>query len=398
VRALAQPNFRIYWSGQIVSLIGTWMQRTAQQWLVFRLTASPLDLGVVAFATFVPFLLFSPLAGLLVDRTDRRRLVLLTQVAFMTLGGLQAGLVFSGLIEYWHIVIIAFLLGLAETFEVPGRFALIGRVVPPADLLGAVALHSTAFNAARIVGPALAGLLLARVGEGAVFLGNAVSYVPVIVGLLFMRLAPGRVELSGGTALNDLREGVRFALGSRRVMTLTAIVTAQGLLALPYISVVPIFAGEILRAGPQGLGMLTAATGVGALFGAGLLMMLGDRVHHGRMLVLGMFGFAAALAIFAVSKSLPLSLAALTLLGLAQIVHLATSNTLIQLAAPDHVRGRVLGLYIWLFGGALPLGSLILGAASQQWGAPQAVLAAALLYAFVLCIIVFRRPDLARWE
>lgn len=398
IRALAQPNFRLYWSGQVVSLIGSWMQRTAQQWMVFRLTGSALDLGVVGFATFLPFLLLSPLAGLLVDRVDRRRLVLATQVSYMLLGAVQAGLVFTGLIRFWHLVTIAFLLGLTETFELPGRMALTSRIVPHDALLSAVTLHSSAFSGARIVGPALAGLLLARVSEGAVFLGNAASYVPVILGLLWMRLGSDAAQPTAGTALNDLRAGLRYARHSRRVTTLTAIVTAMGLLALPYQSLAPVFAGEVLNAGPQGLGALAAATGIGALAGAGALMALGDRVRRGRLLLLGMLGFVAGLAVFAVSRSLLLSLAALTVLGCSQVVHLATSNTLVQLAVPDPLRGRVLGLHIWMFGGALPLGSLLLGAAGQWWGAPPALLAAALLYGLALLLIIARRPDLAGWD
>jgi predicted MFS family arabinose efflux permease len=316
----------------------------------------------------------------------------------MLLGALQAALTLTGLIEYWHVVVIAFGLGLAETFEIPGRLALIGRVVPRSDLLNAVALHSSAFNAARILGPAMAGLLLARVGEGLVFALDAASYIPVILGLVAMRLSPAEEALAAGRLMDDLREGVRLALRSRRVTTLTAIVTAQGLLALPYISLAPVFAGDVLRAGPEGLGALTAATGVGALIGATSLMALGDAVRRGRLLVVGMLGFAAALAVFAVSRSMLLSLAALTALGWSQVTHLTTSNTLVQLAVPDAARGRVLGLYIWLHGGTLPLGSLLLGAAGDRWGAPAAVLAATAAYGLILLLVLWRRPEITRWE
>jgi MFS family permease len=373
------------------------MQRTAQQWLVYRLTGSALDLGLVASATFVPFLLFSPLAGLVIDRVDRRRLVLATQVAYMLLGVLQAVLTFTGRIQFWHLVVIAFCLGLAETFELPGRQALIGRLVPPDDLMNAVVLHSSVFNAARIVGPALAGVLLAQVGEAVVFAANATSYVPVIIGLWTMRLAPLEAVAAPAGALADLREGLRHALGSPRVKTLTTIVTAQGLLALPYISMMPVFAGDVLRAGSQGLGWLTAAAGVGALAGAVTLMALGDLPRRGRLMAVGMFGFAAALVIFALSRSLALSMVALTAVGWSQVMHLITSNTLVQLAAPDHLRGRVLGLYIWLHGGTLPLGSLLLGAASQQWGAPTALLVSATLYGLVLLAVIRRQPEMLGW-
>jgi MFS family permease len=398
LRALRHPNFRTYWFGQVISLIGTWMQRTAQLWLVYRLTGSALNLGMVAAATFAPFLLFSPLAGLVIDRVDRRRLVIAAQVGFMVLGVVQAGLTLSGRIQFWHVVVLAFGLGLAETFEVPGRLSLIGRVVPREDLLNAIALHSSAFNAARIIGPAVAGLVLARLSEGVVFASDAASYIPVIIGLWRMRLAPGEVIVVPGGALADLRDGLRHALGNPRVRILTAIVAAQGLLGLPYVSVVPVFAGAVLQAGPRGLGWLTAATGVGALAGSIAVMALGDLPRRGRLLVIGMLGFAAALAMFAVSRSLPLSLLALTALGWSQVTHLTTSNTLVQLAVPDSLRGRVLSLYIWLHGGTLPVGSLLLGAAGQQWGAPRALLVSALLYGLLLLIALQRRPDLFHWE
>lgn len=398
LRSLASANFRLYWSGQVVSLVGTWMQRTAQQWLVYRLTGSALDLGIVSFATFAPFLLLSPVAGLVVDRVDRRRLVLATQISYLLLGALQATLLFTDLIQFWQVVVIAFLLGLTETFEFPARLALIGRVVPPSDLLNAVALHASAFNGARIVGPALAGLLLTSLSEGVVFLVNALSYTPVLLGLLLMRLELDPKPRVNGTALNDLRAGWRFAIGSRRITTLTLIVTAQGVLVLPYMALVSIFAGEVLRAGPSGLGALTTATGVGALAGAVSLIALGDRARRGRWLLVGIGGFAAALAVFALSRSLPLSLAALAVLGWSQVVHHTTSNTLVQVAIPEELRGRVLGLYVWFFGGALPVGSLLLGLAAQQWGAPAALLTTTGVYVAAIAFIVARRPDLTSWD
>jgi MFS family permease len=374
------------------------MQRTAQQWLVYRLTGSPLDLGLVAAVSFAPFLLFAPFAGLLVDRVDRRRLVLWTQAGYMLLGVLQAGLTITGLIELWHVVVIAFCLGLAETLELPARLALIGRVVPAEDLLNAVALHASAFNAARIVGPAVAGLLLARYGEPVVFVANAVSYLPVLAGLGRMRLAAAETLAAAASARADLRAGLRYALNNPRVRLLTAIVTVQGLLVLPYMSLMPVFADDVLGAGVQGLGWLTAATGLGALLGAVSLLALGEVTQRGRLLVLGMFGFAAGLACFALSRSLALSLVILAGVGWSQVMHLTMSNTLVQLAVPDVLRGRVLGLYLWLHGGTLPVGSLLLGAAGQRWGTPAALLAASLAYGLLLAAIVRSHRALAQWE
>jgi MFS family permease len=397
LRALRQPNFRTYWSGQVVSLVGTWMQRTAQQWLVYRLTGSPLDLGLVASVSFAPFLLFAPLAGLLVDRVDRRRLVLCTQTGYMLLGVLQAVLTATGLIELWHVVIIAFCLGLAETLELPARLALIGRVVPAEDLLNAVALHSSAFNAARILGPAVAGLLLARYGEPVVFTANAASYVPVIVGLARMRLAPVERLAAPASAWVDLRAGLRYALANARVRILTSIVSAQGLLVLPYVFLMPVFADEVLGAGAPGLGWLTAATGLGALLGAVALLALGEVSQRGRLLVVGMFGFAFGLGCFALSRSLALSLVILVGVGWSQVMHLTTSNTLVQLAVPDALRGRVLGLYLWLHGGTLPVGALLLGALGQRWGTPAALLGASLVYSLLLAVIVWRHRAMTRW-
>ncbi|MBI4769192.1 MAG: MFS transporter [Chloroflexi bacterium] len=396
LQALSHYNFRLFWFGQLVSLTGTWMQRTAQQWLVFRLTGSSLKLGVVTFVSFLPVLILSPFAGVLVDRVDKRRLVTLAQTLMMVQAGVMAGLTAAGVIQFWHIVVLALLLGMVSAFEMPARQAFAIDMVGRDDLMNAIALNSSVFNGARIAGPAIAGVLVASVGEAAAFGLNAVSYLAVIAGLLAMRLTPPELPRPNGKTVEQLKEGLGYVAGHGVIRVLVGMVAVFSFFGLSFTTLIPVFAGDVLRVGPQGLGALLSALGVGALVGALSLALLGNFRYKGWLLTAGMLIFALSVAAFSASRWMPLSMLALAFSGWAQITQLATTNTLLQTMVPDGLRGRVMSTYTWMLGGMLPLGSLLMGAVAQGWGAPLAVRAGALVCGAFALLVLWRLPVVRR--
>lgn len=375
LRALAYRNYRLFWSGQLVSLTGMWMQQTAQQWLVYRLTGSALMLGVVSIATFLPLLLLSPFAGLLADRVDRRRWVLIAQVLFLAQALILAALTLSGLVQVWHILVLALFLGVVDTFEKPLRQVLVGDLVRRADMTNAVALHAVVFNVARLTGPALAGVVIAWFGEAANFVANAITFIPVILGLHAIRSTTHAPLVSALGSLAQIREGFVHVMQSPAMSTLMAMVFLHGLFGLPYTVLMPVLAGTVLRIGPQGLGMLFAAAGTGAVIGGMTLARLRDGRRRGQIVTGAMLVFSLALVVLALSRWLPLSLAALAVLGWSQLLQLATTNALLQELAPEPLRGRVISTMLWMQGSALPLGSLLIGLLAEHWGAPPALCA-----------------------
>lgn len=395
-RALRHRNFRLFWFGQMVSLIGTWMQSTAQQWLVYRLTDSPLSLGQVSFAAFVPVLFLSLPAGVLVDRVEKRRLIVLAQAWFLVLAGILAVLTATGAVRYWHVVLLALLLGLGNALDMPARQAFVVEMVGKEDLMNAIALNSSVFNGARIVGPAIAGLVVAAVGESLAFAANAVSYVAVIVGLLAMRL-PG-VERSGdaASAVSQMRDGLRYIRGHRTIFGLVGLVAVMSAFGFPVTTLVAVFARDRLGIGAEGFGLLMSSLGVGALIGALLLATLGNLKHKGRLMAAAMFVFNGAMAVFGASPFTLLSMAALVAAGWAMITQLASANTLVQTLVPDELRGRVISTYTWTLGGFLPIGSLFIGATAERLGAPTAVLINAGISAVMGLVLLLAFPEVRR--
>ena len=377
LRAMRHRNFRLYFFGQLVSLIGTWMQTTAQQWLVYRLTGSQLSLGLVTFAGFIPVLLLSLFMGVVVDRVSRRRLLLLTQTWFLLLALALAVLTFLGIVQYWHIIVLALLLGIGNALDMPARQAFNLDMVKHDDLFNAIALNSSVFNGARIIGPAIGGLVIASWGEGTAFGLNALSFLAVIAGLLMMSLPPFHRPAQRGTGLGDLKRGLVYLVGNRQVLGLVTMVAAFSLIGFPYAVLLPVFAQDVLRIGVEGYGVLLGAQGVGALAAALSLAFLGNRRPKGRLLWLSRWMLVAAVALLGFSRTTALSLLALALAGFALISQLAVTNTLIQLAVPDDLRGRVLSAYTWALGGFWPLGALLIGALGSWLGAGNAVLVSA---------------------
>ncbi|MGB8646630.1 MAG: MFS transporter [Anaerolineae bacterium] len=390
--ALRHYNYRLFFAGQLTSLIGTWMQNVAQSWLVYALTNSPFYLGVVSFASSVPVLVLSPFAGVVVDRVPKRTLLILTQTAAMLLAFILALDVLAGWVQPWHIVILSFALGMVNTFDAPGRQAFVVEMVEREDMANAIVLNSAIFNMARIVGPTLAGIALAVVGPAWCFFLNGVSFIAVIVGLALMRVKPYIGARSREPALAQMREGLRYIRGNRTLMTLFSIVAVANLFAFGYSSLMPAFAQDILQVGPTGLGLMSAAIGVGALVGALLIASLGNYPHKGRLLTIGNLLFPAMVLCLSVSRLFPLSLVLLAGVGLGFLTQNATTNTLVQSMVPDELRGRVMSVYLMIFQGFFPLGSLMAGVIAQNFGVPAgAAVGASIALAYGL-FLFWRAP------
>lgn len=383
LRSLGLRNYRLYFFGQLISLIGSWMQTTAQQWLVYQLTGSELSLGAVTFASFIPVLVLSLGMGVIVDRVERRRLLVITQTLFMITAAALAVLTLTGVIEYWHIILLALLTGFGNALDMPARQAFNIDLVERDDVLNAIALNSSVFNGARIIGPAIGGAVVAAVGAGPAFGLNAVSFLAVIGALLMMRLPPFTPPERRGTGWHELRQGLAYLVHNRTVLGLVSMVAAFNLVGFPYVVLLPVFAAEVLGTGAAGLGELLAAQGVGALVGALGLAFLGDRQAKGPMILANRAMLPVAILLVGLSKTPSISMLGLALGGYAQINQLAMTNTLIQLAVPDELRGRVVSTYTWALGGFWPLGSLLTGWMAERMGSADAVLALAGISALI---------------
>jgi MFS family permease len=374
-RALGHTNYRLFVSGQIISLTGTWMQSVAQSWLVYQLTESAVLLGLVGFASQIPVFLLAPIGGALADRYNRHRILIVTQTTAMLLAFLFAVLTLTGLVQVWHIFTLAALLGLISAFDIPTRQAFVVDMVGKNDMLNAIALNSSTFtfNGARIVGPAAAGLLVAAIGEGWCFFANAVSYIAVIVCLLLMRLPRQRPARPSRSTLASIIEGFSYAWRKRPVRALLLLLSLVSLMGMPYAVLMPIFAEKILHGGASALGLLMGAAGIGALIGALSLAAKNGVRGLGRWVALSAGGFGVSLILFSLSRSFWLSAVLLVLVGFAMMMQMAASNTLIRVMTPDSLRGRVMALYSMMFMGVAPLGALLAGALAQHFGAPLTV-------------------------
>ena len=371
-RALRHRNFQLFFSGQLISLIGTWMQSVAQSWLVYRLSGSALLLGAVGFASQIPVFLFAPLGGITADRCNRRHIVIGTQVAALLLAFALAVLTLSGKIQVWHVFVLASLLGVVNAFDIPGRQSFLVDMVGREDLMNAIALNSSMFNGARVIGPAIAGILVAKIGEGWCFFANAVSYIAVIIGLLMMRVqSPARALMA--SPFEHMMEGFRFVNRTAPIRALLMLLGLVSLVGMPYVVLMPIFADKILHGGARGLGMLMGATGVGALFGALTLAFREGVKGLGRWVALCCAGFGASLLMFSLSHSFWLSVILLLPVGYCMMLQMACSNTLIQVMVPDALRGRVMAVYSMMFMGMAPIGALLGGALADRLGAQVTV-------------------------
>jgi MFS family permease len=373
-RALRHRNFRLFASGQMISLIGTWMQTVAQSWLVYRLTGSAMQLGMVGFASQIPIFLVVPLGGLAADRFDRRSILFKTQTAAMLLAGMLAALTLTEQIQIWHLYVLAVLLGVANAFDIPTRQAFTVQMVGREDLPNAISLNSSMVNGARMVGPALAGILVGWVGEGWCFLGNSLSYLAVLAGLAAMRLPPWRPTPQQGNAIQNLREGFTFVLKSHPIRDLLAMLGLVSLMASPHVVLMPIFAEEILGGGAHALGLMLGMSGAGAVVGA--LILASRRALAGSGIWIAVSGATLGLGTtaFALSRSLELSCLLMLPIGFSMMTQMALSNTLVQAMVPDYLRGRVMSFHSMMFMGMAPLGALLSGSLAPILGAPGTVI------------------------
>lgn len=356
----------------MISLIGTWMQSVAQAWLVYRLTGSSLLLGAVGFASQFPVFVVAPFGGTTADRFNRRKLIIATQTASMILAAILAWLTLSHRVHEWHIFVLASLLGIVNAFDIPGRQAFLIDMVGKEDLMNAIALNSSMFNGARVVGPAIAGILVAKIGEGWCFAANAVSYLAVIAGLLLMKVQCPRRSTSN-SPLADIVEGFRWVNGAHVIRALLLLIGLVSLVAMPYTVLMPVFADKILHGGARGLGILMGATGVGALLGALTLASRTGVRGLGRLVAWSCAGVGTGLILFGFSRWFWVSAALLLPIGYSVMLQMACSNTLIQTMVPDQLRGRVMSLYSMMFMGMAPFGALFGGALADRIGAPLTV-------------------------
>jgi MFS family permease len=354
-------NYRLFFAGQTISLPGTWMQRITQAWLILTLTRSPLAVGILALAQFLPFTLFSLFAGVVVDRLDARRTVIGTQIGHMVLASAMATITLAGVVQAWHVFVIAFLAGTVQVLDAPARQQLTYRMVGRPELQNAVALNSTVFNASRIFGPALAGVLLAAFGAGICFAINAVSFLAVLLGLLMMRQSEffpvGKSQRP--TMFRGVHEGLAYARRTRDVLLVLLLTLVISTFCLNFNVLLPVLAKQTLHAGPRTFGVLSAAFGLGALVG-GLVAAAQGRARK-RIMLLGSAGFGLAELLLAPGSSLWLACVLLFLAGISFTTWSSNANSIVQLAAPDHLRGRVIGLYFFAFAGTGALGGIMAG-------------------------------------
>jgi MFS family permease len=386
-RALRHRNFQLFFSGQLISLVGTWMQTVAQSWLVYRLTGSGLQLGAVGFASQIPVFLFAPLGGIVADRSNRKHVVIATQVASMVLAFILATLALTHYVKVWHVFVLAALLGVVNAFDIPGRQSFLVDMVGKDDLMNAIALNSSMFNGARVIGPAVAGVLVARLGEGWCFFANGVSYIAVIAGLMLMNVhAPARVS-EKTSPWEHIVEGFQFVNRTAPIRALLILLGVISITGMPYVVLMPIFADRILHSGGQEfasmigshdlgavrLGILMGAAGVGALLGALTLAIRTGVKGLGKWVTVCCAAFGVSLILFAISKSFWISVLLLLPVGYFIMLQMASSNTLIQVMVPDALRGRVMAVYSMMFMGMAPLGALLGGVLSDRVGAPMTV-------------------------
>jgi MFS family permease len=380
-RALRNRNYRLFWGGQLVSLTGSWMQRTAMAWLVLEVTDSPLAVGTLTMLQFLPVLLFALVGGVLADRLPKRRVLLVTQLGTAVQAAGLAALVSAGQVEQWQLYLLALVQGVFQAVDNPARSAIAMELVGRDDLANAVALNSANFNASRIIGPSLAGVLIAGVGTAACFWANAISYLPVVVGLLAMRPAefhevppPAR-----GSVGRQLVEGLGYALRTPAVFGVLVLVWSLGAFGFNFMTVIPLLARFVFDAGAEAFGFLSSCLGAGSL--CGVLLAAGRRQVTRRLLIGGAAAFSVILGLLALSPWYALSAALLFALGFAGITFSATAQTLLQYAAPGQLRGRVMSLYTVLFAGMTPLGAMVVGGLSEAYGVPAALLIVASLCA-----------------
>ena len=375
LRAFRHRNFTLYWIGQVISFTGSWVQSVAQSWLVFKLTGSALDLGIVGAASTLPTLILGLPAGAIADRYNKRKLVIVTQTLAMIQAFILAGLTYMGVIRVWHVMILAIFAGAVNAFDTPIRHSMIVEMVDndKSDVMSAIPLSSAAFNGARVLGPALAGIILVAVGTANCFMINAISYVAALIALLMMTAHKFQSHEKEEPMFAQIKEGLHYVIHSNLIRDLLIMTGISGLFGGQMGTIMPIFADKVFNMGPKGLGLLMASTGVGALAGAVGTTILG---HHFRERTLVLFGgilSACGLLAFSFSPNFHMAVVILVMTGLGTMLFMAVSNSIVQEAAPDLLRGRVISLRIFVLAGLSPVGALLTGYLAERLGVRHAV-------------------------
>jgi predicted MFS family arabinose efflux permease len=374
LRSLNHRDYRIFFGGQLVALVGSWMQQVAQAWLVLSLTNSPLRLGLVGSLSFAPVLLFAIVGGAVADRLPKRRLLVATQTVLAAQTFTLAALVWTGHVQYWHVCVLAIVYGIANTIDLPTRQSFVVELVGRADVPNAVALNSAAFNAARIVGPAIGGLLIARAGVAPAYVINGLAFVVVITALLLVRARGAPLPRTGASIAAEIGEGLAYARRTPRIMLVLAVLFVISITVFNFSIYVPLFARNVVQRGPEGLGLLMASVGVGAIGGALTLGLL----QSPSMVLLFVTGFLSCAGLLVMSTLRDFAAAAFTLflLGWVSVIVVTGCNVALQLSAPDALRGRIMSLHTFIYGGVFPIGAFSVGSISEHWGVPTAFRAA----------------------
>ena len=396
--SLAHRNYRLWFGGQLVSLAGTWMQIIAQGWLVYQISHSEFALGMVGFAAAIPTVIVTPWGGVIADRVPKRTLLVLTQTASMLLAFILSVLAFTNVVQVWHVVTLAALLGVVNAIDAPTRQAFTVEMVGRGDLTNAIALNSIMFNGARVIGPAVGGVLLAVLGAAWCFFLNGVSFLAVIVALLFMNIQKFVPRPSGQSAWAQLKDGVRYAASHHEILGVLALASVFGLFGQSYSSLLPAFVDKVYNAGPDAFGLLNTAVGFGAVMGAFVIARIADRGHRGRMLFFANMGFSLLLLMFAFITNFPLALIGGVGLGVCFMLQNTTINTLLQTRVDDAMRGRVLSLYTLTFFGFAPFGNLLAGSLAQVWTLNGTVALAAFITLVLSSVIFITYPKIRQME
>jgi len=374
-RSLGYRNYRLFFSGQSISLIGTWMQRIALPWLVYDITGSAFLLGIVSFAGQIPTFLLAPFAGVITDKFSKYRVLLTTQILSLVQASLLAVLSLTGAIEIWQIVALSILLGCINAFDVPSRHSFVIEMVEKKEDFGnAIALNSMMFNGARLVGPSVAGLLLAATGEGVCFLINAISYIFVISSLLLMKLKDREEKKKPGNMFREMKEGFNYTFGFAPIKHLILLLGIVSLMGSSYQVLMPVFANEVLHGTSRTFGFLMGAAGAGALIGALFLASRESVIRLGRLIPIAAALFGAGLVVLPFTRFFPLSLLLMVIIGVGVMLHTASSNTIIQTITDDDKRGRVMSFYTMAIMGTAPFGSLLAGSLARVIGTPLTIM------------------------
>lgn len=392
-RSLRHRDFALFWVGMIVSVSGTWMQMAAQQWLVYDLTKSALYVGVVGACGALPMFLFTLPAGLIADRFRKRNVVLVTQSLAMLQALVMAALIYAGVIQLWHIMVLAIALGTINAVDMPTRQAMVLELVDRECALNAVSLNSSAFNLGRILGPGASGFIIAAMGVDGCYLANGLSFLAILAALAAIPARPAGARLSG-RAVEQVADGLKWVRSTPLALALLAVTGVTSIFAMPYTTLMPVYARVALQAGPQRYGFLFSAAGFGALTSAALLARFGHRWRVGRLVTIGSLFFPFALMAMASAPSYPVALLTLYLNGVGLMLFNAVSNTMLQTMPPNSLRGRVMSLRAFVFAGMTPLGNLQIGAMANWFGPRVALASGGLVCLLAALVAAWRVPTL----